>query len=102
MSEPTSGLIAQHVSVAKVENGFVVTIYAWGQQVVMVAKVPEEVTGIIRGLKWESDRPLLEGGKEDLAAAIRRAQRDPVNPAPTPTRDAGYAEGGPVQTERPR
>ena len=54
-------MIAEHLNVNRVENGWVVTVYSGGASLTLVAKSIEEVTGFIKGIEWQTPRPINYG-----------------------------------------
>ena len=51
-------MLAQHVSINRVENGWVLTVMHGGNGVTLVAKEIAEIVGFVKGLEWHTPRPL--------------------------------------------
>jgi hypothetical protein len=54
-------MIAENCRVDRVENGWVVTAYCAGTNMMLVAKSIDEVVGFLRGMEWQTPRPLPYG-----------------------------------------
>lgn len=52
---------AELLSIQRVENGWLVEIYCAGSSVKLVAKAIEEVIGYLRGMEWQTPRPINYG-----------------------------------------
>lgn len=53
-------MLAQQVQVSRVENGWVLTVYHGGTTLTLVAKEIGEITGFLKGMEWQTPRPLPE------------------------------------------
>ena len=51
-------LHATTVGIYRVENGFLLTCATAGGQVQLVARGLDELLGLLRGIEWQTDRPL--------------------------------------------
>lgn len=60
---------AEHVSINRVENGWVVTVACAGSHLTLIAKTVEEVAGFVKGMDWVTPRPLSTKYDEPMASA---------------------------------
>ena len=49
---------AEYVTVQLVENGWVMQVVCAGCQISLVTKTIEEISGFLRGMEWQTPRPL--------------------------------------------
>lgn len=67
-------------TIARVENGFIVALRLWDNEVTLVAEDLEGVLDILQRLDWSGTPRGERLGKQILGGGATQAQRDPPTP----------------------
>ncbi len=87
-------MLGQHVTIICVENGFVVDVNHAGSRITLVAKEISEVCGFIKGIEWNSPRPLDGPGTLSVSSQQKCSRLDARDDRPAPDRATSRANGG--------